>query len=110
MGGSVPNHMAVDAAVAGIIPAACATCHNTTSFAVATFTHSWFPENHGNNAAGGICANCHTNTLGGVSANYAVFQCTGCHGGNNAANFHHPSVGGRFVYNSVNCYQCHPRG
>lgn len=78
----------------------CQNCHTTTAWTGATFNHTWFNINHGN--ANGVCATCHTN-----SSNFTVFQCTGCHGNNNAANFSHPSVGG-YVYNSINCYSCHP--
>ena len=77
----------------------CTTCHNTTAWTGATFNHTWFSMTHGN--ANGVCATCHTNPN-----DYSIFQCTGCHGGGNAANFQHPNVGG-YVYNSVNCYQCH---
>jgi hypothetical protein len=91
-----PNH-----ASAGF-PTTCATCHTTTAWTGATFNHTYFPVNHGN--ANGVCATCHTN-----SSDYSVFQCTGCHGNNNAAKFSHPNVGG-YVYNSVNCYQCHKNG
>jgi len=103
LGGQVPNHVA-----AALIPssgfslAACSACHNTTSWLGATFTHSWFPINHGLNAAGGVCSVCHI-----ASGNYAQFQCTVCHGNNNAANFTHLPVAG-YVYNTVACYQCHP--
>jgi hypothetical protein len=86
-------------------PTTCQNCHNTTAWTGATFNHTQytqFPTSHGN--AQGVCATCHTN-----STNYATFQCTGCHGGNNAANFSHDNVPG-YVYNSVNCYQCHPSG
>jgi len=86
-------------------PTTCQSCHNTTAWTGATFNHTQytrFPVNHGN--AGGVCSTCHTN-----SNDYSVFQCTGCHGGNNAANFHHPNVNG-YVYNSINCYQCHSSG
>ena len=78
----------------------CQSCHTTTAWTGATFNHTLFNLNHGN--ANGVCATCHTN-----SSNFTVFQCTGCHGNNNAANFSHPSVGG-YVYNSINCYSCHP--
>jgi NMD protein affecting ribosome stability and mRNA decay len=91
-----PNHTAAG------FPTTCVTCHITwitTNWLGATFNHTFFPLNHGN--ANGVCSVCHTN-----SNDYLVFQCTGCHGGNNAANFNHPNVGG-YVYNSVNCYQCH---
>jgi len=108
MGGSVPNHLAADATVAGIIPTSCGTCHTTTNWLGAPFTHSWFNPNHGN--AGGVCITCHLSSLGAASGTYTVFQCTGCHGNNNSANFNHPSVGGAYVYNSINCYQCHRGG
>jgi len=94
-----PNHKSAG------FPTTCDTCHTTwqtTNWAGATFNHTWFNMNH--HGANGVCATCHTNP-----SDYSVFQCTGCHGNNNPANFQHPNVGG-YVYNSVNCYQCHPRG
>jgi hypothetical protein len=102
LGGAVPNHLAADASAIGIVTTSCASCHTTTNWLGATFTHSFFPLTHGGNAANGICANCHTSP----STTYTAFQCTGCHGGNNAANFNHRPVGG-YVYNSVACYGCH---
>ena len=94
-----PNHKAAG------FPTTCDTCHTTwqtTNWAGATFNHTYFNLNHGN--ANGVCATCHTNP-----SDYSVFQCTACHGNNNAAGFNHPHVNG-YVYNSANCYQCHPRG
>jgi len=85
--------------------AQCSTCHTTAGWTPATFNHTQYTRfsiNHGN--ANGVCATCHTN-----SNDYSIFQCTQCHGGNNSANFHHPGVNG-YVYNSVNCYQCHSGG
>jgi Seven Residue Repeat len=96
-----PGH----AAQPQFFPTTCQTCHNTTAWTGATFNHAQytpFPINHGN--ANGVCSTCHTN-----SNDYSVFQCTGCHGGNNPNNFQHPKVSG-YVYNSVNCYQCHQSG
>ncbi|MFI5110366.1 MAG: hypothetical protein ACHP78_16205, partial [Terriglobales bacterium] len=90
-----PNH-----AAAGF-PTTCQTCHTTTSWAGATFNHTWFPTNHGN--AQGVCATCHTN-----SSNYAVFQCTNCHAQATTTQQH--SGVKNFVWNSANCYQCHPAG
>jgi hypothetical protein len=95
---SNPGH----AAQPQFFPTSCQNCHNTTSWANATFNHTQFPINHGN--ANGVCLTCHTN-----SNDYSIFQCTGCHGGNNPNNFRHPPVSG-YVYNSINCYQCHPTG
>ncbi len=96
-----PGH----AAQPQFFPTTCQTCHNTTAWTGATFNHTQytpFPTSHGN--ANNVCSTCHIN-----SNDYSVFQCTGCHGGNNAANFHHEKVSG-YVYNSVNCYQCHQSG
>ena len=83
----------------------CTTCHTTTAWTGATFNHTQYTQfsiNHGN--ANGVCATCHTN-----SNDYSIFQCTACHGGNNVNNFGHPNVNG-YVYNSINCYQCHAGG
>jgi hypothetical protein len=90
-----PNH-----AAAGF-PTTCATCHTTTSWAGATFNHTWFPINHGN--ANGVCSTCHTNPN-----DFSVFQCTNCHTAAQT-NPQHSGVSG-YVYNSVNCYQCHKNG
>ncbi|HTT23478.1 MAG TPA: hypothetical protein VMG82_31410 [Candidatus Sulfotelmatobacter sp.] len=91
-----------------IFTTACQNCHDTSGWTPASgFTHSKytrFPVNHGN--AGGQCTTCHL-----VSSDYTQFTCTACHehGGNNASAFDHPKVSG-YVYNSINCYQCHPSG
>ena len=96
-----PGH----AAQPTFFPTTCTTCHTTTAWTGATFNHTQYTQfsiTHGN--ANGVCATCHTN-----SNDYSIFQCTACHGGNNAANFHHDNVNG-YVYNSINCYQCHASG
>jgi hypothetical protein len=90
-----PNH-----AAAGF-PTSCQTCHNTASWLGATFNHTWFPTNHG--GANGVCNTCHTNP-----SNFAVFQCTNCHT-KTQTDANHQGVSG-YVYNSPNCYQCHPTG
>jgi len=87
-----PNHLATG------FPTACATCHTTSTWLNATFNHTWFNVNHG--GANGICATCHTNPN-----DYSVFQCTNCHAKSNTDS-QHRGVGG-YVYNSVNCYNCH---
>ena len=76
-------------------------CHTTTSWAGATFNHTWFPTNHG--GANGVCATCHTN-----SADYSVFTCTNCHA-KAETDQRHSGING-YVYNSVNCYACHKNG
>jgi hypothetical protein len=90
-----PNHTSAG------FPTTCATCHTTTSWAGATFNHTWFPTNHG--GANGVCATCHTN-----SADYSVFTCTNCHA-KASTDQRHGGVKG-YVYNSVNCYACHKGG
>ena len=87
-----PNHIAAG------FPTTCAVCHSTTSWAGAIFNHTWFDKNHG--SANGVCATCHTNP-----SDYSVFQCTNCHTKGNTDS-QHQGVSG-YVYNSVNCYQCH---
>ena len=85
-------------------PTTCQTCHNTTNWLQATFNHAQytpFPINHGN--ANGVCSTCHIN-----SNDYSVFQCTNCHG-KSQTDQEHQGVGG-YVYNSINCYQCHRNG
>jgi NMD protein affecting ribosome stability and mRNA decay len=100
-----PPHSA--SANSTFFPTTCLNCHLSTlidwtgaSFPHTTYTR--FSTTHGN--AGGVCSTCHI-----TMTNLAIFQCTGCHGNNNAANFQHPNVSG-YVYNSSNCYQCHAGG
>ena len=92
-----PNH------ASAAFPTTCETCHTTTNWTGATFNHAWFPMTHGN--ANSVCATCHTNP-----SNYAVFSCTngGCHP-QAQTNSNHSGVNG-YVYNSANCYSCHPNG
>ncbi|HMD14713.1 MAG TPA: hypothetical protein VKI62_08815, partial [Bacteroidota bacterium] len=90
-----PNHTAAG------FPTTCQTCHTTTAWTGATFNHTWFPTSHGN--AGGVCATCHTNP-----SDYTVFQCTVCHTQSQTTS-EHSGVNG-YVWNSANCYQCHPNG
>jgi NMD protein affecting ribosome stability and mRNA decay len=81
-----------------VFTTACATCHNTTAWTGATFNHTWWNVNHGN--AAGVCATCHTN-----ANDYTIFQCTNCHGKAQTDARHQGNP--NYVYNSVNCYQCH---
>ena len=89
-----PNHQAAG------FPTTCQTCHSTNSWMGAKFNHTYFPMDHGN-ASG--CSSCHTNP-----SNYAIFSCTNCHSKSHTDQ-EHQGVGG-YVYNSPNCYQCHPTG
>jgi hypothetical protein len=92
-GTTSPNHIAAG------FPTTCQTCHQVVAgWLGATFNHTYFPLKHGN--ANGVCSTCHTNP-----ADYKVFLCTGCHT-KSQTDSNHRGVGG-YVYNSVNCYQCH---
>ena len=89
-----PNH-----AAAGF-PTTCGTCHTTTQWTGATFNHTWFPENH---RSANTCSDCHPN-----SSNYTIFNCLGCHTKSQTDSHH--SGRSNYVYNSANCYSCHPTG
>jgi glutamate mutase epsilon subunit len=92
-----PNHVAAG------FPKTCLTCHPATiiDWTGATFNHTWFPMTHGN--ANSVCSTCHTN-----SSDYSVFSCTGCHL-KTQTDSNHSGVR-NYVYNSTNCYSCHPTG
>ena len=95
-----PGH----AAQPQFFPVTCQNCHSTTNWLNASFNHAQytpFPITHGN--ANGVCATCHTN-----SNDYSIFQCTNCHA-KSQTDQNHQGVQG-YVYNSVNCYQCHRDG
>jgi hypothetical protein len=81
----------------------CTTCHNTTAWTGATFSHTWWSMTHGN--ANSVCATCHTNPN-----DYTIFSCMNgsCHP-KATTDSRHSGVGG-YVYNSINCYQCHKNG
>jgi len=90
-----PNHISAG------FPPTCEVCHRPTdtSFTQGRFNHTYFPTRMGNN----ICSNCHTDPL-----NFKVFTCITCHT-RSSTDSDHRSVNG-YVYNSVNCYACHPQG
>ena len=95
-----PNH------VAAAFPTTCALCHNTTSWAGATFNHTWFPIYSGTHAGvWSTCGTCHIN-----ASNYAAFSCINCHTHSQSnTDPHHTDVSG-YVYNATSCYSCHPSG
>jgi hypothetical protein len=93
-----PNHKASG------FPTTCETCHlpTHTSWSQAVFQHA-FPIKSGKHV-GFSCTDCH------LTSNYRQFSCTDCHTHAKAStDSHHGGVGG-YVYNSANCYACHPRG
>ena len=94
-----PNH------AAAAFPTTCETCHTTIQWLGATFNHTWFPITTGNHRKGvwNTCADCHQN-----ATNYKVFTCTTCHLQTNTDSKHRGVR--NYVYNSTNCYSCHPQG
>jgi hypothetical protein len=101
IGGTVPNHLAADASIIGIVPSACSTCHTTTNWLGATFTHNFWNVNHG--SANGVCAACHTS-----STTYTAFACSNgaCHPKSSVDNIHQGNSS--YVYSTgVTCYACH---
>ncbi len=95
-----PNHIAAG------FPTTCATCHNTTAWTGATFNHTWFPIYSGTHAGKWTtCNDCHTNP-----SNFAVFSCITCHAHDQPTMDQKHQGVQNYVYNSANCYSCHPQG
>jgi hypothetical protein len=94
-----PNHSSAG------FPHDCSSCHTTTSWSGATFNHTFPIYTGSHKGKWSTCADCHTN-----SANYAVFSCLNCHE-HEKTRMDQEHQGRRdYVYNSANCYACHPRG
>ena len=86
----------------------CKTCHTINAWKPASFNHDsqYFPIYSGKHKGQwSNCNECHTNT-----ANYAQFTCTNCHEHNKSSMDAKHREERSYVYNSVNCYSCHPRG
>jgi len=78
----------------------CAQCHTTTTFAGATFKHT-FPLNHGRKNRTIECTTCHK-----VPDEFKTYTCYGCHE-------HEPARIARKhskIANFDNCVKCHPTG
>ncbi len=79
----------------------CGQCHNTSSWAGATFNHTIFPINHGTNQQASTCKTCHP-------TNFSTYTCFGCH-------FHSPASvqsghEGQSAASLADCIRCHPGG
>jgi nitrate/TMAO reductase-like tetraheme cytochrome c subunit len=86
----------------------CKTCHNETAWKPSTFNHDaqYFPIYSGKHQGEwNTCTDCHKN-----ASNFKAFTCTDCHEHNKTdMDKEHKGKSG-YVYNSVNCYACHPKG
>jgi hypothetical protein len=95
-----PNHIAAG------FPHDCTVCHTTTGWAGARFNHTRFPIYSGSHAGKWTsCQDCHTN-----SSNYTIFSCTNCHQHEKTTTDAKHRQVNNYVYNSANCYACHPQG
>jgi hypothetical protein len=95
-----PNHVAAG------FPTNCAQCHTTTTWMGATFVHSAFPIYSGaHKDRWTTCNDCHVNP-----SNFAVFSCTTCHAHEKTSMDEKHREVRNYVYNSANCYSCHPTG
>lgn len=90
-------------------PTTCLTCHTQNAWTPSTYNHDaqFFPINSGkHNGKWTLCSECHTNPT-----NYAVFNCLLCHEHSNKASVDSDHKGqSGYVYNSINCFSCHPKG
>ena len=87
-------------------PHDCSQCHSTSTWSGAVFNHTWFPIYSGSHAGKWtVCGDCHTN-----SNDYAVFSCVNCHAHDQASTDQAHRGIANYVYNSANCYSCHPTG
>jgi len=86
----------------------CKSCHSIKAWKPATFNHDkqYFPIYSGSHKGEwNNCNECHTN-----ANNYADFTCTNCHEHSKSRmDSKHDDVR-NYVYNSKNCYSCHPTG
>jgi hypothetical protein len=86
----------------------CKTCHTIQGWTPATFDHDklYFPIYSGKHRGEwSSCIECHSN-----ESNYADFSCTNCHEHSKSRMDNEHDDVHNYVYNSQNCYSCHPRG
>lgn len=88
-------------------PTDCTVCHSTSEWEDADFRQHdslFFPIYSGrHNGRWSQCSDCHTQ-----SGNFGFFSCFLCHTGDETGREHSDVPG--YEYDSIRCYQCHPRG
>jgi len=101
-GADDPPHLAAN------FPTDCTECHTQNDWEPSTFDHDgqYFPIYSGTHQGEwNSCTDCHT-----TANNYALFSCIDCHEHNqNDMDDEHSDVNG-YVFNSINCLDCHPNG
>jgi len=89
-------------------PQQCEDCHTTNGWRPATFDHDIvFPIYSGKHRnEWSDCTDCHVNP-----SNYTVFSCIDCHKHDDPDDLagKHENVS-NYVYESIECYNCHPQG
>ena len=89
-------------------PTDCEMCHNLNAWTPSSFNHDgqYFPIYSGTHRGEWTtCTECHTNP-----SNFGTFSCFTCHEHNKTSmDSKHREVR-NYVYNSINCFSCHPRG
>lgn len=89
-------------------PVTCAICHTTTAWEPSSWDHdTLFPIYTGRHRSEwDSCVDCHV-----VPSNYVVFECIFCHEHNRSdTDQQHQEEGNDYQYNSLACFDCHPRG
>ncbi|MEI7525695.1 MAG: hypothetical protein WCJ95_15245, partial [Mariniphaga sp.] len=87
-------------------PTNCEFCHTVTVWTTTTYNHDaqYFPIYSGNHqGAWTLCTQCHT-----TATNFGIFNCLVCHPQTTMASAHKALK--TYLYNSTNCYACHPKG
>lgn len=90
-------------------PTTCETCHRSTAWRPTTsgYDHDRFPIYSGTHRGRWtVCSDCHT-----TPTNYADFTCLTCHphSDRDKTNGDHQGIA-NYAYDSLRCYECHPRG
>jgi hypothetical protein len=99
-----PNHQSLN------FSTTCTACHTTApGWKPASYTQhdaQSFPIYSGKHRGQWTnCTDCHANT-----SNYKVFSCTDCHEHNKTTMDSKHSGVKSYIYNSTNCFNCHPKG
>jgi nitrate/TMAO reductase-like tetraheme cytochrome c subunit len=95
-----PNHVGAN------FSRSCETCHTTTQWSGTRYNAHKFPIYSGSHQGKWTtCNDCHT-----TPTNYNVFACTVCHAHDKTTMDNKHKNNKNYVYNSTNCYSCHPRG
>ena len=97
-----PNHATAQ------FPKECESCHTVAAWKPSTFSHDnqYFPIYSGKHKGKWtLCSECHT-----TATNWLLFSCIDCHEHNKTSMDNEHKGKKDYLYNSVACYTCHPRG